>query len=196
MQADDPALPVHDPAARVLHIARCLLECNQSTFLPEKQMRVTRRRNRSESGRSNRFGALLMGALAGMVVGVLLADRGVFSGGARRRRDPDAADDTVPRPRRSPPADGVRPLKSERTPRRPADDEAELEARVLETFRNDPVLVDRPIDIGAIGTGIIELTGWVDAAEEVRHATTLTRGTIGVHTVVNRLLVKGSTSTA
>lgn len=158
-------------------------------------MRVTRRRNRSESGRSNRFGALLMGAVAGIVVGVLLADRGVFSGGARRRRDPDVTDDTVPRPRRSPPVDGVRPLKAERTPRRPADDEAELEARVLETFRNDPVLVDRPIDIGAIGTGIIELTGWVDAPEEVRHATTLTRGTIGVHTVVNRLLVKGSSQT-
>lgn len=62
---------------------------------------------------------------------------------------------------------------------------------MLETFRNDPVLVDRPIDIGAIGTGIIELTGWVDAPAEIRHATTLTRGTIGVHTVVNRLLVKG-----
>ncbi len=71
------------------------------------------------------------------------------------------------------------------------DDEAILEARVLETFRNDPVLVDRPIDIGAIGTGIIELTGWVDAPSEIRHATTLTRGTIGVHTVVNRLVVRG-----
>ena len=75
------------------------------------------------------------------------------------------------------------------------NDEAELEARVLETFRNDPILVDRPIDIGAIGTGIIELTGWVDRPEEVRHATTLTRGTIGVTTVVNRLLVKGGAST-
>ncbi|MDZ7631160.1 MAG: hypothetical protein U5K74_07380 [Gemmatimonadaceae bacterium] len=37
------------------------------------------------------------------------------------------------------------------------------------------------------------MTGWVDAPEEVRlRRTTLTRGTIGVHTVVNRLLVKGA----
>jgi BON domain len=138
-----------------------------------------------------------MGALAGVVVGILLADRGVFAaGGMRPRRKRAQADDTTPRPARTPPAEGVRPITAARTPRRPADDEAELEARVLETFRNDPILVDRPIDIGAIGTGIIELTGWVDAANEVRHATTLTRGTIGVHTVVNRLLVKGSTHTA
>lgn len=160
-------------------------------------MRVTRRQNRLESGRGNRFGALLIGALAGVAVGILLADRGVFAAVARRRGRVDGADEsTPPRQRRTPPVDGVRPLRTDRTPRRPADDEAELEARVLETFRNDPVLVDRPIDIGAIGTGIIELTGWVDAPEEVRHATTLTRGTIGVNTVINRLLVKGSTHSA
>lgn len=154
-----------------------------------------RRRNRSESGRGNRIGAVLLGAVAGMAVGILLADRGMLAGLARRRRAPrdgDTADAPETPARRSAPSADARPLKSERAPRRPVDDEAELEARVLETFRNDPVLVDRPIDIGAIGTGIIELTGWVDAPEEVRHATTLTRGTIGVHTVVNRLMVKGA----
>ena len=36
-----------------------------------------------------------------------------------------------------------------------------LEERVLEAFHNDPVLAERAIDIGAIGTGVIELTGWV-----------------------------------
>jgi hypothetical protein len=182
--------------ARILQIGRCSLEYKHASFPPELQMRVSRRRNRSESG-SSRFGALFVGALAGVVVGMLLADRGVFAaGGMRRRRRPasDAPDGT--REKRAPLTDDVRPISGDRTPRRPADDEAELEARVLETFRNDPVLVDRPIDIGAIGTGIIELTGWVDAPSEVRHATTLTRGTIGVHTVVNRLLVKGSTHTA
>ena len=140
------------------------------------------------------MGAVLIGALAGMAVGILLADRGVFAA-ARRRRS--AADDAPEprRPRRTPP-DDVQPLRASRVPRRPVNDEAELEARVLETFRNDPVLVDRPIDIGAIGTGIIELTGWVDQADEVRLATTLTRGTIGVHTVVNRLLVKGRSDMA
>ncbi len=152
-------------------------------------MRVMRRRNRSEASSTNRIGAVVLGALAGMAVGILLADRGMLSGLMRRRKNRGGTEPV--QPRRTPPAENTRPLKTERTLRRSISDEAELEARVLETFRNDPILVDRPIDIGAIGTGIIELTGWVDRAEEVRHATTLTRGTIGVTTVVNRLLVKG-----
>ncbi len=153
-------------------------------------MRVMRRRNRSESGTGNKLSAVLFGALAGVAVGILLADRGMLAG---LRRRVSGGETPGPTPRRTRPDAPLRPLKTERAPRRPIDDEAELEARVLETFRNDPILVDRPIDIGAIGTGIIELTGWVDAPDEVRHATTLTRGTIGVHTVVNRLLVKGGT---
>jgi hypothetical protein len=191
MPADDAALRGHDPAARNLHAARrYTLEYTHCLQPSKKHMRVTRRRNRSESGRSNRIGAVLIGALAGVAVGILLADRGMFSG-VRRRRAAEG-DTPSPTPRRTPPGEPVRPLRTDRVPRRPADDDAELEARVLETFRNDPVLMDRPIDIGAIGTGIIELTGWVDAPDEVRHATTLTRGTIGVHTVVNRLMVKGA----
>jgi hypothetical protein len=136
-----------------------------------------------------------MGALAGMAVGILLSDRGLVSGLRTRRK---AAPPGTPRPGRTPrnSSADVRPVAANRVPRPPIDDEAELEARVLETFRNDPILVDRPIDIGAIGTGIIELTGWVDAPEEVRHATTLTRGTIGVHTVINRLLVRGGAPAA
>ena len=42
----------------------------------------------------------------------------------------------------------------------------DLEERVLEAFRNDPILSERAIDIGAIGEGIIELTGWVDTEDE------------------------------
>ena len=131
---------------------------------------------------------MVIGALAGVVAGILLSDRTLLAG-LRKRRSGTRRDVGKARP--------LRPEGSTAGPsdRSPLDDEAELEARVLETFRNDPILVDRPIDIGAIGTGIIELTGWVDAATEVRHATTLTRGTIGVHTVVNRLLVRGGTPT-
>jgi BON domain len=71
------------------------------------------------------------------------------------------------------------------------DDEGEeLEERVLEAFRNDPILSERAIDIGAIGRGIIELTGWVHADEETQHAVTVTRGVPGVDTVVNRLVVR------
>src|SRR5690606_13619103 len=66
----------------------------------------------------------------------------------------------------------------------------ELEERVLEAFRNDPVLSERAVDIGALGNGIIELTGWVHEPEESTHAVTLTRGTPGVETVVNRLTVR------
>ena len=139
-----------------------------------------------------------MGALAGIAVGILLADRGLVTGLRKRRTRANTT--PSPRPSRAPHEHdamaGVRPLAADRPPRTPLDDETELEARVLETFRNDPVLVDRPIDIGAIGTGIIELTGWVDTPSEIRHATTLTRGTIGVHTVVNRLLVRGGSPDA
>jgi BON domain len=165
-----------------------------------------------------RLGAVVLGALAGMALGILLADRGLVPRMGRERTDDedddlggdDDEDDIIPpsragaAPPRSAASNGFHgSTGSQRSTTRsdaaiarsrsgPVDQEAELEARVLETFRNDPVLMDRPIDIGAIGTGIIELTGWVDAHAEIRHATTLTRGTIGVNTVVNRLLVRGA----
>jgi hypothetical protein len=64
-----------------------------------------------------------------------------------------------------------------------------LEERVLEAFNNDPILAERAVDIGAMGTGIIELAGWVESDEEAEHAMTLARGVPGVTTVVNRLMV-------
>lgn len=67
----------------------------------------------------------------------------------------------------------------------------ELEERVLEAYRNDPVLASRAVDIGAIGAGIIELTGWVHTDSESAHAVTLARGVPGVDTVVNRIVVRG-----
>ncbi|MEO7367605.1 MAG: hypothetical protein ABIZ36_06595, partial [Gemmatimonadaceae bacterium] len=39
----------------------------------------------------------------------------------------------------------------------PLDATEELEERVLEAFRNDPILSERAIDIGAIDEGIVEL---------------------------------------
>ncbi|WP_411280854.1 BON domain-containing protein [Gemmatimonas sp.] len=67
----------------------------------------------------------------------------------------------------------------------------ELEARVLEAFRNDPVLEARAIDIGAAGEGIIELTGWVDSTGEIAHALTIARGVPDVVSVVDHLAVRG-----
>lgn len=159
-------------------------------------MRVIRRRNQDKTRSSQRLGAVVLGALAGVAVGILLADRGALAGLRRRRTTGVDGDPPAMRARRTPLANA--PLPAAKGSRRSTatDDQAILEARVLETFRNDPVLMGRPIDIGAIGTGIIELTGWVDAPDEVRLATTLTRGTIGVSTVLNRLMVRGNTPAA
>ncbi len=70
-------------------------------------------------------------------------------------------------------------------------DEIELEARVLEVFQNDPVLHLRAIDLCADVNGTIELTGWVHAISEVRHAVTVARGVPNVRNVVERLAVRG-----
>ncbi len=72
----------------------------------------------------------------------------------------------------------------------PYDATEELEERVLEAFRNDPVLSERAIDIGAIDEGIVELTGWVNADDESQQAVVVARGVPGVDTVVNRLAVR------
>ena len=72
----------------------------------------------------------------------------------------------------------------------PLDATGELEERVLEAFRNDPVLSERAVDIGALDEGIVELTGWVNAEDESQQAVVVARGVPGVETVVNRLAVR------
>jgi hypothetical protein len=64
-----------------------------------------------------------------------------------------------------------------------------LEERVLEAFRNDPILSERAIDIGGIGEDTIELAGWVNNEEEAEKAVVIARGVPGVETVVNRIAV-------
>jgi hypothetical protein len=64
-----------------------------------------------------------------------------------------------------------------------------LEERVLEAFRNDPILSERAIDIGSISDGVIELAGWVEDEGEQQHAVTIARGVPGVDTVVNRIAI-------
>src|SRR5262245_59393607 len=64
-----------------------------------------------------------------------------------------------------------------------------LEERVLEAFRNDPVLCERAIDIGSLNDGVIELAGWVEDDNEAKHAVTIARGVPGVDTVVNRIAI-------
>lgn len=72
----------------------------------------------------------------------------------------------------------------------PSPDILELEARVLEAFHNDLVLAERAVDIGAIASGVIELTGWVHSEGEVQHAVTIARGVPDVRHVVNQLTVR------
>jgi hypothetical protein len=69
------------------------------------------------------------------------------------------------------------------------EQDMDLEFRVLEAFRNDPVLSERAVDIGAIGTATIELAGWVETEREAELAVTVARGVPGVDNVVNRLSV-------
>lgn len=68
--------------------------------------------------------------------------------------------------------------------------EEELEERVLEAFRNDPILSERAVDIGAVEERIIELTGWVNSDDESHQAVAVARGVPGVETVVNRLAIR------
>lgn len=66
----------------------------------------------------------------------------------------------------------------------------ELEERVLEAFRNDPILSERAVDIGAVEEGIIELTGSVNSEDESHQAVVVARGVPGVDTVVKRLTIR------
>jgi hypothetical protein len=134
--------------------------------------------------------SVLLGAVAGFAVGMLVAQRvGGFSGLAdkvrRRRADEDEAEASAPAV-----ADDFSEYDEEYDE---LEDEGVpnegLEERVLEAFRNDPILSERAIDIGGIGEETIELAGWVNSEEEAEHAVVLARGVPGVETVVNRIAV-------
>jgi hypothetical protein len=121
-----------------------------------------------------------VGVAAGFVVGVIMAQKiGGISGLSSRLRDKIAGLG----------GDGVDRYRVSRG--LTADDSLDtvLEERVLEAFRNDPILSERGIDIGSVGEGTIELTGWVETPDESERATTITRGVPGVETVVNRIIV-------
>lgn len=138
-----------------------------------------------------------VGALAGLAAGVLLAQRfgGVSGIGARvrdrvaARRGEEREGDQRPTGYDVPEYDDE-PLHGAGGDSDEMDEGEMLEERVLEAFRNDPILSERAVDIGAVGEAIIELTGWVHSDDEAQHAVTVTRGVPGVDTVVNRLEVR------
>jgi hypothetical protein len=138
---------------------------------------------------------IAIGAAAGFAAGVLMAERfGGFKGLGDRLKDSfgggtgeeeeefdyEGLDD-----------DEFDPDFDEdiETPKASLNGVEELEERVLEAFRNDPILSERAVDIGALEDGIIELTGSVNSEEESRQANVIARGVPGVETVVNRLVI-------
>jgi osmotically-inducible protein OsmY len=143
-----------------------------------------------------------VGALAGFVVGIVVAQRaGGLSGLTARLRD--GFDSLIHRGQ-----EGIESLAGaergdedeydgeyddeldeEDVPERAMDPDSALEERVLRAFRRDAILSERAIDIGAIGEGIIELSGWVETHEESEHAMAVTRTVPGIVTVVSRLYI-------
>ena len=153
-------------------------------------MSYLRFRDEDDSNIAGTVTSVLLGALAGFAVGMVVAQRvGGFSGLAdkvrrRGKGDAQAADGPAV-------ADDFADFDEDYE-----DDEIEeggadegLEERVLEAFRNDPILAERAIDIGGIGESTIELAGWVTTEDEAVHAVTIARGVPGVDTVVNRMAV-------
>jgi hypothetical protein len=135
-------------------------------------------RYRDDDSQTSGLLYLAAGAILGLAAGLVVSDRfGGFSALTAKVRD------RVSRYRED-------DLDEDESDSEDEDEDEGLEERVLEAFRNDPVLSERAIDIGAIGDGIIELTGWVHEPDEATHAVTITRGVPGVETVVNRLDVR------
>lgn len=154
-----------------------------------------RYRDEDDSSSTGTILGVLAGALAGFAAGMYVAQRvggfdGLKSKLAKKRAGVGAA------------AQSLR----ERYASHDAEDEEEfddiedddlengsydesLEERVLEAFRNDPILSERAIDIGSISDAVIELAGWVEDEDEAEHAVTIARGVPGVETVVNRIAI-------
>ena len=159
-------------------------------------------RYRDEESNSASALYVALGALAGFAAGVVVAQQyGGISGLTAKLRDrfgkigegDDAEElqlDAQSHDHEYDGDDDDEEFEEDDADEGPYDATEELEDRVLEAFRNDPILSERAIDIGAIDEGIVELTGWVNAEDESHQAVVVARGTPGVETVVNRLAVR------
>src|SRR5471032_1315560 len=117
-----------------------------------------------ESSSTGTILGVLAGAVAGFAVGMLVAQRvGGLSGltSKLRRRGAATAPEKTPRAPYAAAADADEFEDIEEDEFEPEDHDGGLEERVLEAFRNDPILAERAVDIGSIGEGMIELAGWV-----------------------------------
>ena len=142
---------------------------------------------------------LAIGAAAGFAAGVLMAERfGGFKGLTDRIKDTLGAGGGGGEEEEDFDYEGLEEDEfdpdfedEDLTPSKSSlNGSEELEERVLEAFRNDPILSERAIDIGAVEDGIIELTGWVNSDDESHQAVVIARGVPGVETVVNRVAIR------
>ena len=155
-------------------------------------MSYLRFQDEDESTVSGTVTSVLLGAVAGFAVGMLVAQRvGGFSGLTNlARRVRGGADQEAEAASGPVVADDFSDYEDDFEEDELMETEgSELEERVLEAFRNDPILSERAIDIGGIGEETIELAGWVTSEEEAELAVVLARGVPGVSTVVNRIAV-------
>jgi hypothetical protein len=65
-----------------------------------------------------------------------------------------------------------------------------VEHRIVDRLIEDDMLADRPIEVGALADGIIELSGSVHTADEARRVVSIAQSVDGVRTVLNRLEVR------
>lgn len=65
-----------------------------------------------------------------------------------------------------------------------------LEKTVIQALLNDAIATSQPIDIAAVGAGVIEVSGSVEAKSHVRHVIDLINAVPGVHAVLNRLDIR------
>jgi gas vesicle protein len=145
-----------------------------------------------ESSSTGTILGVLAGAVAGFAVGMIVAQRvGGFSGLKSKiaRRGEQMRDSAQSIRDRYAAADDEEFEDYEEDELESPDYDESLEERVLEAFRNDPVLAERAIDIGSISDAVIELAGWVEDEDEAQHAVTIARGVPGVDTVVNRIAI-------
>jgi hypothetical protein len=149
-----------------------------------------RYRDEEESSSTGTVLGVLAGAVAGFAVGMLVAQRvgGISGLTSKLRRRGSATEAALRGPYNA--AEAAEDFEDiEDDEFEPLDADAGLEERVLEAFRNDPILAERAVDIGSIGEATIELAGWVEDDDEARHAVTIARGVPGVDTVVNRIAI-------
>ena len=144
-------------------------------------------RYRDEESSTGTIVGVLIGALAGFAAGMLVAQRVGGIGGLTNRLRGRRGGHVAFEHAHDVAEDELEDYEDDEL--EPDEEDESLEERVLEAFRNDPVLSERAIDIGSIGDGIIELAGWVESEEESEHAVTVARGVPDVDTVVNRIAI-------